>query len=1311
MTTRRLASSAVALLCVLGAALTGSAATVSAAITHKYLSQITEVPAETGVKIPGPLDQVEAIAVDEGKLYAAEQFHEEAHRLDEFDAGTGAFLAQLWAEPNHTPSSAAIGRSGLAAGHSTGEEQIYAGSTEGVRGVQVFGSEGHVLNVWNGSDITPVPAIPFYPTSVAVDNRSPLMSLGWSAGDVYVADDANDVIDVFRPSAGGGEKYVTQLNGPKTGVPFAGVGDIAVDQNGDLIVIEGGQTVDVFEPGAPNEYLLVRQITSTPAGPLGQVSKLAVDGGNGEIYIAHGFEASGDSIDQFSDTGQYQGHLMGTATGAFEDILGLAVDPVSHDVYVGSRSKIGEPSAIDVFGPNLIIPDVTTAPATEIEADGNGHISATLNGTVNPDEEGEAACQFAWSQGAGLEQSLAPCEPTTVASGSAAVVVRAKLHLAPDTTYRFRLQASNKNGTNLGESWQDKEFTTPGPGLHGQSVSDVRAESTTFDAKIAPHGTWTSYYFQYGSNSEYGTDLPALSEGAPSGTDIGSGEADVEVSQHVQGLSAGKIYHYRVVVVSELAPGKFEYFYGSDGTFTTQTVGAPSQLPDGRAWEMVSPPHKEGAILGNIQTGLVGSAPIEASSSGDAFTDWSAFQPIEGDAPGAYDFTLQNFFGRGADGWTAKTIAPPHTHSTGPLLGVGSEYRWFSEDLSEAVVKPLGQLLPLAPGVSEATPYVRTDYLNGDPGQPCLSNCFEPLVTAENVPVGTKFGEEPNGECESNHCGPSVLSATPDLSHITVGTNIALTETSLEGQSGIYEWAAGKLQLANLLPENESNQHGGPVAPNAVGGGMSNDGSRVFWNATPGGPGSETHMYMRDMVKKETIRLDVYQGVAAPAKGQPRNEGSRLTFVSGQRLTVDSTATRIQPDLYEYDLEAPAGSRLTDLTVAAPGEHANVIGMLGSSRDGSYVYFAATGILAPGAVSGQCPQTFQSELQQGLCNLYVRHAGHTILIARLSKEDNAAWDRNIARVSHDGHWLAFMSNRNLTGYDTTDVTGRKADEEVYLYNASANRLVCASCNPSGGRPTGLMADGTQLVETVPYQGDMVASNLPPWAQNEQSRYLSNNGRLFFDSNDALVPQDVNGTEDVYEYEPTGVGDCTAAVPTFSERAQGCVALISSGTSNQESAFLDASEEGGDVFFLTTAKLLPRDFDNQTDIYDARECTVEKTCFASQPVPPPPCDTGESCKPAESSQPALFGSPSSATFAGVGNVASKSAVASVKRRPSARSQKLSRALRVCARRKNRKRRIACQRAARRRYGQAGAAGGNGTSTRSARSSGTLSVKGR
>ncbi len=66
-----------------------------------------------------------------------------------------------------------------------------------------------------------------------------------------------------------------------------------------------------------------------------------------------------------------------------------------------------------------------------------------------------------------------------------------------------------------------------------------------------------------------------------------------------------------------------------------------------------------------------------------------------------------------------------------------------------------------------------------------------------------------------------------------------------------------------------------------------------------------------------------------------------------------------------------------------------------------------------------------------------------------------------------------------------------------------------------------------------WQDRWLAGNIPGWTTKDlsnaiyQSRYLSNSGRLFFNSSDALVPADVNGKEDVYEYEPAGVGSCQA----------------------------------------------------------------------------------------------------------------------------------------------------------------------------------------
>ena len=175
----------------------------------------------------------------------------------------------------------------------------------------------------------------------------------------------------------------------------------------------------------------------------------------------------------------------------------------------------------------------------------------------------------------------------------------------------------------------------------------------------------------------------------------------------------------------------------------------------------------------------------------------------------------------------------------------------------------------------------------------------------------------------------------------------------------------------------------------------------------------------------------------------------------------------------------------------------------------------------------------------------------------------------------------------------------------------------------------------------------LAGSVPGWTRYRlgealyQSRYLSDDGRLFFNSDDALVPLDVNGTWDVYEFEPVGVGTCTKETSSGSDEyvpaENGCVGLISSGESDEESAFLDASESGGDVFFLTTAQLVPQDTDSAYDVYDAHECTSASPCFSAPAVSPPACVTADSCRAAPTPQPEIFGAPASATFSGPGNV--------------------------------------------------------------------------
>jgi hypothetical protein len=219
----------------------------------------------------------------------------------------------------------------------------------------------------------------------------------------------------------------------------------------------------------------------------------------------------------------------------------------------------------------------------------------------------------------------------------------------------------------------------------------------------------------------------------------------------------------------------------------------------------------------------------------------------------------------------------------------------------------------------------------------------------------------------------------------------------------------------------------------------------------------------------------------------------------------------------------------------------------------------------------------------------------------------------------------------------------------------------------------------------------LAGLLPAWdkvtveASVYQSRYLSDTGRLFFMSSDALAPQDVNGVMDVYEFEPEGVGDCSGSSPTFNGTLGGCVSLISSGGSTEESVFMDASESGDDVFFLTAAKLRPEDYDSALDMYDARVCSTSSPCIPLPPASPPPCSTGDSCKPAPALQPSIFGSAPSATFSGIGNLVGSPSPAVATPRSLTRSQRLARALRLCKRKRSARKRTACERQARKLYG--------------------------
>ncbi len=1332
---RRVSLFVLASLCVSVCGLAMVGVPAGAAILHKPLFQISEVPVGAGAPIAGPLVEVNAMTVDSGKLYLAEGLPSGVgsapRRTDIFDGASGAFIEQL-------PQSELD--QGVGIGHAFGTTQAYVAGGNTVDVFVFEGAQWKQLGAWNGEG---TPSTRLGVGGLAVDGSSRVGD--WAAGDVYVADPRDGAVDVFEPEVGVDGKYVEKYVAQLTG--FTDPVSVAVDDStGDVLVVDrtsSGQVVDVFEP----EPLMkgVYKPLFTIAGPREDAPfspsaglGVAVDGGNGDIYISYTPPSSpAQAVYEFSPTGVYEGSLTGwngqggKVKGAFKAPVSVAVDPKTHYVYVGDyQDTVPLYGTVDVFGPALVIPDVSTGAATGLTAS-----SVVLGGSVVPDPEnagtGPVSCEFEWGTSKAFGH-VTQC-PGSPGEGSVPVPVSAELNdLEPDTTYFYRLVASNGNGTNGGEEFEDGQFTTLGPKLDGEFVSEVSSSSVSFGASIDPHGTPTSYYFQYGSSDcavspSACTDVPV----APAG--IGSGEGDVSVSKHVQGLLVGQAYHYRVVAFSEVDPvahpGAIEEFAGPDRVFRTQGVGGSLQLPDGREWEQVTPPDKHGAIILSLHARGV----TQASMDGGAFT-FLTNSPTEEHAQG-YEGKVQVFATRGASGWVSRDIATPHNSPVGIHIDLEAEYPLFSEDLSLSLVEPSGAFTALNgevfPQASERTVYLRHDAT-------CVSEpstCYLPLMTGApgyaNVPEGTTLDPEPTNPLARTFL---IRGATPDLAHVVLQSQIALTKTPPlgNGDDALYEWSAGGAVDGSLQPVSVLPGESVPVAGSVTFGvvyvntdarhAISDNGSRVFWSDHEDGG----HLYMRDTAKGETVQIDAGQpgasgeGGAFPLFQSASTDGSRVFFTDTQRLSVASGLEG--QDLYECEILEGVGGKLEcklrDLTPEGTHGAANMEPTVPAvSNDGSYVYFVARGVLSTEE------NTNKEKASTDGYNLYVEHyKGATgtgewepvRFIASLSSADGKDWNtvqELTSRVSPDGRFFAFMSEQPLTGYDNRDAVSGIPDEEVYLYDSHTGRLACASCDPTGARPVGveqtsLINGGRNAVDSLLLDGQWYAANVPgpielkAYESLHQSRYLSDNGRLFFNSSDALVPQDVNGNEDVYEFDPLGVGSCKQETDlTFSKSSGGCVGLISSGTAAEESGFLDASatggrdaegnEGGGDVFFLTGEKLVSSDNDNAYDVYDAHECSSSSACIAPPPVGAPACGTAEACRAAPAPQPAIFGDPSSATFAGIGNLTSPPGTGKpvTKSKALTRAQKLTRALTTCRKRDkaHSAKRAVCERSARKQFG--------------------------
>jgi hypothetical protein len=1169
----------------------------SAAVTHKYLSQLTGFGNPT------------ALAVDStGDVYVVDTA---ARTVDRFSSAGAPFAfsapepyiegSKLTGIPSGASAEPFTEPHGVAVDNENGLVYVSDGAQHVV---DVFSSTGEYLRQLTGTPNTaPVSGAFQDPYGMTVDQAT---------HQLYVTDPHSEVVDVFSSTGVWESQFGHGVLGP---FPYGE--SVAVNElTGDAYVGNSGtDTIQVFD--SLGHFL-------EPQWAGGATSEK----GFGNAYVYTGLDSSTNhvyvaatafrAVDEFGPSGseEYLGQLTGTPTGEggatvkFGTPQAIAVDPNNGNLYIGDANGV-----VDVFGPDLT-PAVMTGSVTALAG-----TTATLNGSVNPANQGSASCQFEYGATSAYG-STAPCTPSP-GSGNTPVPVTAQLTgLATGTSYRYRLAGTNANGTSFGES---RQFRTLGPTIHAELAEHVLVTSAKLRALINPNGIPTRYHFEY-DTSAYGTSAAHGNSVPVPDADLGAGSSDVPVSVQPEGLLPGTLYHYRVVGVSEFAPGEQGTFDGPERTFTTfaHPSACPANeqlrteqpyalgLPDCRAYEMVSPLDKSD---NNIVEG-----EVRASVSGEAVTYASKGSFAK---PMASMFSDRYMARRDSTGWATQNISPPFDANTSGFDVPYGEL-WFTPDLSKGLV--IGQSTPL----TDESPVGYVNLYVADIG----SGSYQAVT-------GPPPGLPPHEQDEHlNHTDPMPVWVSPDLSHVVFEEYAyqGLTPDASPNHFHVYEWAGGHLSLVDVAPQGmtlEAEDQAGASelfvgpAQGDVWHAVSSDGSRVFFTGGevegPGGGANQLgQVYLREVDLERTLQVSASQRTVADPNGiAPARywgasaDGSKVFFTSRSELTDDANTGPADnaANLYEYDVDTGV---LTDLTVdsnAGDTNGAAVLGLVTAGEDGSYVYFVAEGKLAEGGTSGRP-------------NLYLDRAGKTVFIATLapgSGPEERGGDRNdwygseagaggpaqhSVRVSPDGRTLAFESELSLTGYDNEPAEPQECASgrcrEVYLYDAANGTLACASCDQSGAPPRGPAGLGGNGATREGFGEGY-------WYY--EPRNLSEDAsRLFFHSPDSLVTQDNNGRQDVYEYE------------------NGRVYPVSDVAGNFDSYFLDATPSGNDVFIATADQLLPSDTDSRIDVYDAR-------VGGGLPVSevPPVCVNGDSCRGPISPQPGVFGAPASATFSGAENI--------------------------------------------------------------------------